>query len=76
MTGASLRMIKNNLEHIRTQKSMSKTQFVFYLGIVSEMQYTRYEKSTQQPTLVTALKIAKKLNKTVDEIWSIDENDE
>jgi len=69
-------MIKNNLEHLRTQKGMSKTQFVFFLGIVSEMQYTRYEKSAQQPTLATALKIAKKLETTVDEIWSIDENGE
>ncbi|MCL2047843.1 MAG: helix-turn-helix domain-containing protein [Defluviitaleaceae bacterium] len=64
-------MLKNILTKIRMgEHFMSKKDFAAFLE-VTEMQINRYEKSAQQPPLETAIKISNKLNKTVNEIWSI-----
>jgi len=70
-------MIANKLKKIRMgEHEMSKRDFANFLEIgVTEMQYSRYEKATQQPPLETALKISNKLRKTVNEIWNIVDED-
>lgn len=62
-------MIKNNLKEIRMREyMMSKREFSKLLGIV-EQQYLRYENGLANPSLEIALKIAKILNKNVNDIW-------
>jgi DNA-binding XRE family transcriptional regulator len=64
-------MIKNKLKEIRMKEFMlNKKEFAKYLEI-AERQYNRYENAIQQPSLETALYIAKKINKTVDDLWEI-----
>lgn len=68
-------MIKNNLKSIRMQEHMqNKREFAKNIGI-AEQQYLRYENAVTLPSLEIALKISNKLNKTVNEIWYI-ENEE
>lgn len=67
-------MIKNNLKSIRMQEYMqNKREFAKTIGI-AEQQYLRYENALTHPSLEISLKISYKLNKTVNEIWYI-END-
>lgn len=50
-----------------------QTEFAEFLGI-GPSQYNRYEKQSGQPTIEIALKIAKRLNKTVEEIFYIEDD--
>lgn len=66
-------MVKNILKQLRMKEHMlNKKEFAEYLG-VPELQYGRYENSYNQPSLEMALKISKKLNKTVNQIWFIED---
>lgn len=66
-------MIKNTLKQFRMKDYlMNKKEFAQYLGI-SELQYGRYENSTNQPSLEIALIISKRLGKTVNDIWDIED---
>lgn len=65
-------MIKNNLKSIRMQEYMqNKREFSKTIGI-AEQQYLRYENALTLPSLEISLKISYKLNKTVNEIWYIE----
>lgn len=44
-----------------------------FLGI-QQQQYNRYEKQTVQPSLEVALRMAKKLKRTVDDIFYLEED--
>lgn len=64
--------VKNKLKEIRMKEyMMNMTQFADMLEI-NYHQYVRYENGTV-PYLEVALKIAKKLNKHVDEIFYLEE---
>lgn len=63
--------VKNRLKEIRMREyMMNMTQFAEMLDI-NYKQYVKYEKDTV-PYLEVALKISKKLNKTVNEIFYLD----
>lgn len=62
-------MVKNRLKEIRMgEYLMSKRDFAAHLQII-EQQYLRYENGLSNPSLEIALKIAKVLNKHLDDIW-------
>ena len=65
-------MVKNRLKEIRMgEYMMSKRDFASYLKII-EQQYLRYENDISNPSLEIAFKIAKVLNKHLDDIWYIE----
>ena len=67
-------MLTNNLKKIRMQQfMMSKKEFAQHVG-VGEPQYCRYERRAAQPSLEIAIKISNALEKTVNEIWSIEDS--
>jgi putative transcriptional regulator len=63
-------MIKCKLREIRLTEYQEDNQKAFAKSLeIAPSQYNRYETGDILPSLSIALKIAKKLNKTVDEIW-------
>ena len=68
-------MVKNNLQSIRMQAPymMNKKEFAQQID-VAEKQYLRYESGAIMPTLELCLRIAKKLNMPVEDIWFLQEN--
>lgn len=64
--------IKNNLKEIRLKEYMmdSKTEFAKLLGVGLHT-YSNWENGTL-PNLKTALDVARKLNKKVEEIWHLE----
>lgn len=66
-------MAKNRLRQIRHEMMIDKqNEFAQLLGIAPN-QYNRYEKQSGQPTLDIVLRIAKRLNKPVEEIFYEDD---
>ena len=64
---------KNYLREIRHGLLIdSQKEFAEFLGI-AQSQYNKYEKG-YQPTLASALKIAKRLNKPVEDIFYLEED--
>lgn len=64
--------VKNRLKEIRMKEyMMNMTQFAEMLNI-NYKQYVKYEKGTV-PYLEVALRISKKLNKSVNEIFYLEE---
>ncbi|EJT6340413.1 helix-turn-helix domain-containing protein [Clostridium perfringens] len=64
--------IKNKLREIRMKEfAMDSGKFAKKLG-VNLKTYSNWETNRSKPPLEEALRIAKLLNKTVDEIWDID----
>ncbi|WP_242871487.1 helix-turn-helix domain-containing protein [Dehalobacter sp. TeCB1] len=62
-------MVKNRLREIRHELMIdSQTEMAMILDI-SQQQYNSYERQEKQPSLETALKIAKKLNRSVESIF-------
>ena len=66
-------MLKSNLKKIRMQEFMLNSKEFAKLLNISESQYHKYEKMSGQPILETALHIAKRLDRSVHDIWVIDE---
>lgn len=65
--------VKNKLREIRHELMIDKqTEMAELLGI-QQQQYNRYERQQIQPTLEIALKIAAKLNRSVESIFYIGE---
>jgi len=65
-------MLKSNLKKIRMQEFMMNCkEFAAFLAI-SESQYHKYEKMIVQPVLETALQISMKLNRSIHEIWYVE----
>lgn len=61
----------NLLKEKRKVLNLTQKQVADKLGI-SWQSYQRYEKNEVAPTVYNALKIARALNSTVEEIFSID----
>jgi putative transcriptional regulator len=68
-----LNMVKNRLKQIRHSLQIdSKSEMARLLGLPPE-QYNRYENQKLQPRLEVALKIAKRLCLTVEDIFYLSE---
>lgn len=63
---------KCNLKEIRLKEYMidSKSEFARMIEI-SVQTYIKWEKEESTPPLLMALKVAKKLNKKVEDIWHL-----
>ena len=65
---------KNRLREIRHELMIDKqNEFAEFLGIGSS-QYNRYEKQSGQPTIEIVLRIAKRLNKPVEDIFYLEDD--
>lgn len=65
-------MVKNRLKEIRMREyMMSAKEFCEILNI-PESTYSKIESNKQQGNIETILKIAKALNRKVEEIWYLD----
>lgn len=66
-------MAKNKLRQIKHELLFDKqNDFAEFLGI-SQSMYNKYERHTAQPSLDVALRIAKKLNKKVEDIFYLED---
>ena len=65
--------IKNNLEKIRLENGFKfQKDFADFLEL-SQYQYNRYERNERQPSLEIAIRISKKLNIDVREIFYLED---
>ncbi|WP_354090325.1 helix-turn-helix transcriptional regulator [Clostridium gasigenes] len=65
-------MVRNKLKEIRMKEYlMAPGEFAKYIG-TDIKNYSNWETGRSRPKLEIALKIAKKLNKTVEEIWFLE----
>ncbi len=66
--------VKNRLKQIRHELMIdSQTEMARFLKL-QQQQYNRYERQQIQPTLETALRMARVLKRPVEEIFHIDED--
>lgn len=63
-------MIKNSLKEIRLSHSLSQEELAESVG-VSRQTIISIEKSVYQPSVTLALKLAKKLKVSVEDIFSL-----
>lgn len=63
-------MIKNNLKDIRLKHELSQEELAESVG-VSRQTIISIEKSVYQPSVSLALKLAKKLNVTVETLFHL-----
>lgn len=66
-------MLICKLKNIRMQEFMLNCKDFAKLLNISESQYHKYEKLAKQPFLETALHIAKRLDRSVHDIWAVEE---
>jgi len=66
-------MLKNRLREIRHEMKIDYQTEMAKLLNMNQQQYNRYENQQVQPDMETAFKIAKKLNRSVDDIFYLDE---
>ena len=66
-------MVRNRLREIKHELLIDKQNEMADLLGISQSQYNKYERHKAQPTLDVALKIAKKLNKKVEDIFYLEE---
>jgi putative transcriptional regulator len=66
--------IRNRLKEIRHDHRMDQTQFAEFLGVNRSL-YNRWERQQTQPNPEWILKIAQKVNKSVEDIFYLDESD-
>lgn len=62
----------NNLKKFRTALNLTQIEVATACNI-SERQYIRYERSNSEPTVFIAIKLAKVLNTTVEELFPLSE---
>lgn len=62
-------MVKNRLREIRMKEYMMNPQEFSQLIDINCKTYYSWESGTVGPSLETALKVSKKLNKTIEDIW-------
>jgi len=66
--------VRNNLKKIRHEMGIDFQSDMAKLLDIAQNQYNRYEKHKIQPTLETAIQIAQKLNRPVEEIFYLEED--
>jgi len=64
---------KNRLREIRHEMMIDKQNEMADLLGIQQQQYNRYEKQNVQPSLEVALRMAKRLNRSVDDIFYLEE---
>ena len=62
--------IYNNLKKVRNLKNLTQIELAKKIGI-TERHYRRLEKGVLLPNLKTAIKLAKALNTTVEELFPL-----
>lgn len=65
-------MLKNRLRDIRFEMKMDQNDFCDLLGVGQSL-YNKWEKNRSQPNVESLLKLAKVLNRPVEDIIYIDE---
>lgn len=65
-------MVKNKLKEIRMREYMLKAKEFCNIIKVPESTYSKIEANKQQGNIETILKIAKALNRKVEDIWYLD----
>lgn len=60
--------MKPEIKNYRTKKGLTQTQ-VASLAKITVTSYQRIEYGTQRPSLMTAMRIAKALDTTVEKLW-------
>lgn len=66
-------MYQNNLKKFRLEKGLSQQSVANSVGIVIRL-YQYYEAGGKEPAVRTAIKLAKVLEHSVEEIFPLDEN--
>ena len=69
-----LSIFGKNLEGYRKNKGLSKIQIANMLGLMPS-NYNRYEQGTSEPGALTAIQLAKVLDVSVEELFSVDSSD-
>lgn len=64
---------KNRLREIRHELMIDKQNEMADLLGIQQQQYNRYEKQNVQPSLEVALRMAKKIKKSVEDIFYLEE---
>ena len=59
---------------VRIKQGLTQSQVAIQVGI-TVISYQRIEYGTQRPSLETAIKIAKALNTTVEDLWNYKKED-
>lgn len=65
-------MVKNKLKEIRMKEYMMEPQEFSSLIDINYKTYYSWERGVAGPSLETALKIAKKLNKNLEDVWYLE----
>lgn len=65
-------MVKNRLKEIRMREYMMEPQEFSKLIEVNYKTYYSWEKGIAGPSLEKALEVAKKLNKSLEDIWYLE----
>ncbi len=65
-------MVQNRLKEIRMREYLMEPQEFAKLIDVNFKTYYSWERGVAGPSLETALNIAKKLNKKVEDVWYLD----
>lgn len=64
--------VKNKLKEIRMREYMMEPQEFAKFIEVNYKTYYSWERGAAGPSLETALKVAKKLNKRIEDVWYLD----
>ena len=64
--------VKNRLKAIRHDHRMNQTQFAEYIGVTRSL-YNRWEHQRSQPNQEWMLKLAKRLNIKVEDIFYLED---
>ena len=64
--------VKNRLKDIRHDHRMNQTQFAEYIGVTRSL-YNRWEHQRSQPNQEWMLKLAKRLNIKVEDIFYLED---
>ncbi len=65
--------VRNRLKKIRHELEIDTQEEMAALLGIGRQQYNRFEQQRAQPSLETVLRIAKKLNKPVEEIVALED---
>jgi putative transcriptional regulator len=60
--------MKNKLKYFRHKHEMNQKEFADYLGVNYQL-YNRWEKQARQPNVDNIVKLCKKLNCSVEELF-------
>jgi DNA-binding helix-turn-helix protein len=65
--------MKNKIAEYRRKQGLTQSQLAEKCSLASYVVVQRYERETRTPTVDTAIRIARALNATVEEIFVVDD---